>query len=185
MLAFLCTLCITFAFVHFRRSVVPFMWQAVILEKKTLLDMFPCFFAVSVLMKFVKFTKDQNQTNKRKLRVFPVPQCHVAEQKECQGFNVPRLYHSALSLNAAVLIVLTVCWREPTAPLHCPSHRFGFLVTLGWIWAGSSVLRPRDAGTDTPVVFSGSALLSFLLIWIMVFSLAPALTLPFWGLFLH
>lgn len=39
-----------------------------------------------------------------KLRAFPVPQCHVAEQKECQGFNVPRLYHSALSLNAAVLI---------------------------------------------------------------------------------
>lgn len=56
-------------------------------------------------MKFAKFTKDQkNQTNKWKLRAFPVPQCHVAEQKECQGFNVPRLYHSALSLNAAVLI---------------------------------------------------------------------------------
>lgn len=63
--------------------------------------------------------KDQKQTNKRKLRVShfghsrAVPQCHVAEQKECQGFNVPRLYHSALSLNAAVLVVLTVWCREP------------------------------------------------------------------------
>lgn len=123
-----------------------------------------------VLMKFLKFTKDQ-KTNQHEgaeseplgatWELFPVPQCHVAEQKECQGLNVPRLYHSALSLNAAVLVVLTVCCREPTAPLCIvPATHFGFLVTRGWIWAGSSVLRLRDA--DSPVVVSsGSAPQSF------------------------
>lgn len=142
----------TLAFVHFRCSVA-------VIFKNNLMDIVSLFFGFIVFffslwfeLNFSKFTKDQNQTNTRKLRVshraltrqlFPVPQCHVAEQKECQGFNVPRLYHSALSLNAAVLVVLTVCCKEPTAPLHCPSHTFGFLVTRGWIWAGSSVLRPR------------------------------------------
>lgn len=98
-------------------------------------------------MKFFKFAVDQKKkTNTRKLRVsrlgphktsFPVQQCHVAEQKECQGFNVPRLYHSALSLNAAAHVVLTVCCGEPTAPLHCPSHRFWLSgdswLDLGWL----------------------------------------------------
>lgn len=121
-LAFLCTRCITLAFfVHFRRSVVPLMWQAVILgagggDSNSHLSCCPVFiiiffnfllyffffFTVSVFTSSKKKTKknekDQNQTNRRKLRVFPVPQCHVAEQKECQGFNVPRLYHSALIL---------------------------------------------------------------------------------------
>ena len=86
-------------------------------------------------------------------------------------------YHSALSLNAAVLSVLTVCCREPTAPRHRPSRRFDSLVTPGWIWAGSSVLRPRAAGTDAPVVFSGSALPSSPESWSLAL-LPPSLCPP-------
>lgn len=101
--------------------------------KEELTGHVPLFFTVSVLMKFAKFTKDQNQTNKRKLRVFPVPQCHVAEQKECQGFNVPRLYHSALSLNAAVLIVL--CAVESPSALSQPQIWLSgdSWLDLGWL----------------------------------------------------
>jgi len=117
--------------------------------------------AVSVVTKSLKLTKDQKQTNKRKLRGerSPAPQCHVAEQKECQGFNVPRLYHSALSFNAAVLVVLTALQRAHSRAALAQPH---IRLSGGWIWAGSSVLRPRK--TDTPVVFSGSALRSLLLL---------------------
>lgn len=42
------------------------------------------------------------------------------------------------------LCVSADCGVESTALLSCSSHTLGFLVTCGWIWAGSFVLRPRD-----------------------------------------
>lgn len=131
---------------------MSFTWRAVISKKQLYWTRSPVFCSFCLKWNFLSSRRTKTKPTRGSWEwaiwgptqeLFPVPQCHVAEQKECQGFNVPRLYHSALSLNAAVLVVLTVCCREPTAPLHCPSHRFGFLVTRGWIWAGSSVLRPR------------------------------------------
>lgn len=163
-----------------------FVWWGVILKT----NCWTCSpgFAISVLMKSLKFAKDQKQINKRKLKGShlghpgAVPQCHVAEQKECQGFNVPRLYHSALSLNAAVLVVLTARCREPHI---VPATHLAFW----WLVAGFGLAHQCwDEGMQAQThlaYFSGSALVSLLLIWIMVFSLAPALTLPSWGLFLH
>lgn len=161
MLAFLCTPCITLAFVHFRCSVVS--WRAVILNA-TFTGHVPLFFAVSVLRKFLQFTKDQNQTNKRKLRVShpgPPESCFLSHSAMLQSRrNVRDLMYLGFiivpyPLNAAVLVVLPVCCREPHSPsaLSQPQIFGFFLVTRGWIWAGSSVLRPRDAGTDTHLLF--------------------------------
>lgn len=56
------------------------------------------------------------------------------------------------------------------APLHRPSRRFGFLVTCGWIWAGSSV--------QVHLLVSPLDQHFFFFKLVRVFSLAPALT-PF------
>lgn len=89
-----------------------------------------------------KFTKDQKQPIQEGVISSPIVPCCRAEN-ECQGLYVPRLYHSALSKNAAVL-ECWLCGVESTAFLSCPRHTFGILVTCGWIWAGSLLLRPRD-----------------------------------------
>lgn len=113
--------------------------------------------------------------------LFPVPQCHVSKQKECQGFLVPRLYHSALSLKCSCPCGPDLCAVESSAaPLHRPSRRFGFLVTRGWIWAGSSVFRPVGCRrTCLFLLWISFCFLSFFFKLVRVFSLAPALKLPF------
>lgn len=142
--------CIALAFV-FTCSVVWLTWPAVNLQNNSQ-DMFPWIFAVFfffVLMKLLKFAVDQKKKKKKKKQTnqqaqseavpghtrscSPVPQCHVAEQKECQGFNVPRLYHSALSCNAAVHVVPTVCRREPTAPSALSQPH---ILAFWWLVAG-------------------------------------------------
>lgn len=125
------------------------------LKKTTTKNILPRFLfsLVSVLMKYLKFTKDQKQSNKRKLRgsLSGPPESRLLSHSATSqsSRNVRDLMYLGFIIvpypyNAAVLVVLTVCCREPTGPpfLHCPSHKFGFLVSGGWIWAASLVSRP-------------------------------------------